>query len=421
MYSKTPKALFLCGSNHHLILFNSILKELDGWNSVFYINQSYINASKSKDMKKILCDLKLKHEFIPKEDMKSIMQYVSSIFEKENPDIVITPHDQTPMARLFIKISNSMSIPTLMVQDGLFDFNYKREILLKNRTHNRMKFFLNLPLQLLRFLKSKKSLKYKINTIWFELKHGKKGTKTIYGTGESTKIAVFGDSTKEFLVSMGVNSNKIVITGSPKFDPLFFKNQEVKNQETNKRNNNPKKVLVLTQPMVEAGFWTGKQRESFIRSIIDSTSNIDNIELIFKLHPLEHKVDYEKIVKFHRNVEVIKNSPLDDIIQSSDLCITIFSTAGLEAMILKKPLIIINLFNDICLQIFKEMNVVHVTDKRDIEKTIMTYLYQSKRIKNLLDSYENLYVHTYTIDGKSSIRIASLIKEMLNDKKTKEN
>jgi CDP-glycerol glycerophosphotransferase (TagB/SpsB family) len=297
-----------------------------------------------------------------------------------------------------------------MVQDGLYDLEFNKDDRLKIRTYNRAKFMLNLPSQLILFLINNNSLKYKLKTIYFELRYGKKGKRTVHGQGESTKIAVFGESTKDFLVSLGVNPKKIEITGSPKFDSLYL----INNNKSIKKDNN-KIILVITQPLVENGMWTSDQRAVFIKSILESTKNINNVDLILKLHHHENKKDYEKILKnLYKNVKIYDNYPLHELIHSSDIAITLYSTAGLEAMILKKPLIILNLFKNNLPTVFKGMNVININNKEDIENTIKTYLYDSDKINKLIESYKDLYYHTYKIDGKSAIRIANLINEMVN-------
>ena len=65
-----------------------------------------------------------------------------------------------------------------------------------------------------------------------------------------------------------------------------------------------------------------------------------NFNLIVKIHPNEKIEDYLKEIDQKENKKVeIKNSNLYENISNSDIVITIFSTAALEAAILDKPIV----------------------------------------------------------------------------------
>ena len=70
------------------------------------------------------------------------------------------------------------------------------------------------------FFNPYRTFNYKVSRLRFELTYGRDYNYN-YGHGESSKIALFGDSTKNLLISEGVSSEKLVVTGSSKFDDLL--------------------------------------------------------------------------------------------------------------------------------------------------------------------------------------------------------
>ena len=123
--------------------------------------------------------------------------------------------------------------------------------------------------------------------------------------------------------------SKVFITGNPSFDKTIkFFRENSKKEKTKKENIT---ICYLTQKHPE-NILIMKKLIKFIEE--------KNFNLIVKIHPNEKIEDYLKEIDQKENKKVeIKNSNLYENISNSDIVITIFSTAALEAAILDKPIV----------------------------------------------------------------------------------
>ena len=96
-------------------------------------------------------------------------------------------------------------------------------------------------------------------------------------------------------INLGFEKEKLALTGSPYWDPIFKKIEKynLNNNYEHKKN----RVLIITSPLVEHGYGTYDERDIFFKKIFDEL-NDDNIEFALKIHPSSEKRDsYEKLLK----------------------------------------------------------------------------------------------------------------------------
>ncbi|WP_314347420.1 hypothetical protein [Fusobacterium massiliense] len=140
-------------------------------------------------------------------------------------------------------------------------------------------------------------------------------------------VCVLSEITKKNLELYKIN--KIFVTGNPSFDKTlrFFGERKIK--EKAKEENIT--ICYLTQKHPE--------NMLIMRKLIKFIKE-KKINLIIKTHPNEKIEDYMKELdsKVNRKIQ-IENLNLYENISKSDIVITIFSTAGLEAAILDKPVV----------------------------------------------------------------------------------
>lgn len=348
------------------------------------------------------------------------MGSVRKVLDFEKPDIIVTGHDQILMDILFIECANNKKIPSLTVQDGIFgsnkSVNHSLPCHSDNSLYNKISFLINIPLRILFFfIRDSRPFRYKSSIMSFNLKY-KKDHPLVHGHGKSTKIAVFGNAVKKVLTSESVNPKKLVITGNPKFDVLSeYKNENNNTNMLKRKWNIPTYkiiVLILTQWLVEAKVWTEMQRKEFIVSIAKATSKIENLQLILKIRPPYESVEtYSDILK-EINVDAIifDKEPIAEILNISDIVITAYSTASLEAMILNKKVLIVNLFKEDHAMFFKDSGALYIEDKKDILPSLQQLIHSDAYNKEMNEFVND---QAYLIDGKASERIANLIRKMV--------
>lgn len=183
----------------------------------------------------------------------------------------------------------------------------------------------------------RKALSY--NSKVFMIQHGIIGLTNIPSI--SSKIIVWGDYFKDELTKLGANPEDIVPLGMPAMDKLVHFN--AKKSESNHFDN---KILVLSDTHAY-NLWPELYNE-YKNLIREFLQNNPSVEFCVRLHPAENSSFYDDLITKYSNIKIqSKNNSLIDDLNSCSLVITIWSTAGLEAMICEKPLIVLNINREV--------------------------------------------------------------------------
>ena len=230
-----------------------------------------------------------------------------------------------------------------------------------------------------------------------------------------TKLALFGDFPKECLLKKGFHNNQIVITGAPQWDKLYqFKADKKDIYKDLNLDTERITIVIATQPL-------GDENIRIFRDLFDALKKIPKSQLIFKRHPsergsiiddiaIEEKIEY-KYITTH-------NYDLHKILYVSDILITVHSTVAIEAMVLKKPVIIMKYYpGKDKVPYSKEGSAIQVKNKEELFEAIYN-LINNKEFKNrLLQRVEYfIYRHAYKIDGKASIRVCKNLEDLCDTK-----
>lgn len=208
----------------------------------------------------------------------------------------------------------------------------------------------------------------------------------------SDKIAVGGKTIKNIMMSFGTESRNIEITGWPKFDPTIKKGTQT----------SEKYILFATQPM---DYRTNLE----IARIL--SRNLKRQELIIKPHPGENEKVYKEITK---NATLVpKNSDFVSLLKDCEVLVTIGSTAVLEAIALRKPVFLIDVFGDTTAKYYLRNRIaIRVKNLEELGTMIKNRGLLKKKIREA-DIRRFLHSHLYKLDGMASRRIAYLIDRMV--------
>ena len=230
------------------------------------------------------------------------------------------------------------------------------------------------------------------------------------------KIAVWGDIIKDYLIRVkAVPENKIIVSGSPKYDS--FSRIE--------KNSKRKKIMLVTirpiamhveGPRIEL---YEKYKNTLDKLILISNS-IENLEIIFKLHPQQNPSNQIIIdmIKKNNRIKILQFNPIKELLSDCDLHVNIApdnfdaSTVILEAMIIGRPTLNIQLQkNEIEFEFMKAGAIRTINYDSDIKEAIFDLIshhgtkelfsnsqnflnkYMKNRgnaAKNLIDSIEDL-------------------------------
>jgi UDP-N-acetylglucosamine 2-epimerase len=223
-----------------------------------------------------------------------------------------------------------------------------------------------------------------------------------------SKFAVYGVSTKEVLQRMQYPHARIAVTGSPQYDTAVrFSKLLDRRQILKTLNVNPdRKVITLTTQPIQ-------MKELFMRLVLNAVKNLKNVLLIVKPHPSEGGKWYTDFIERMPTRNAMVLPPDYNTMKAlcvSDLVITMFSTTALEAMMLAKPVITINLEKGTTSPFAKGGSILNVSTSKELLEAINRVLTNDDFRRRLL-SRQNIFLSEQLqgIDGQSSKRVINLI------------
>jgi glycosyltransferase involved in cell wall biosynthesis len=237
------------------------------------------------------------------------------------------------------------------------------------------------------------------------------------------KIAVWGSRAIRWYEKFGNDPGKIIVVGNPNFDkiPNYEKYDNDEDFMGKLRIRTNKRYLVtLITPCTEVVKMSSFETDDITYGLIEYVSNavksIGDINLVVKLHPNENLRAITKLVnKKNKNFMVIVGkTDLHKLIGLSDLVVVPDSTVGLEALIMKKPVVALNLGRRPPLVPYAENNVAIGGYKiADIESAIKNMLHDDGE-KRKIDLRREDFINdfAYKVDGGAKGRILNLIEKL---------
>ncbi len=154
----------------------------------------------------------------------------------------------------------------------------------------------------------------------------------------SDTCCVWGDAFAQEMRQFGAPSERLAVVGLPSTDGIF---QRAKMMEQPREINNREPVCLFLSQTHGAKY----EPEIFARYrefIVQVTALMPWIKWKIKLHPMEDDSFYRELGKesFDRLTFHPKDISLEDAVNDADVVSTTYSTAGLEAMIMDRPLIV---------------------------------------------------------------------------------
>jgi|SaaInlStandDraft_5_1057022.scaffolds.fasta_scaffold01061_10 hypothetical protein len=357
------------------------LKEIEESKQIFY--EKIFNFWEDPNLNKIFKNNDLEFWAIIKNDLKEVFikrinEYVESIFFAK---------------KIFSKINISCIL-------SLYDIGETEKVFLESKNENCKSFLLEHGFSL--FFNDSKTF----------------ATLRSYDTFRDN-IVVWSSQQKQFLISnYKIDSNKIFDIGSPRHDSLIKIKEKKKKKETIQ-------VLIAPTPIVTLqGFDTSDIHEKFENVIIKLCKifeNLENVKMVFKLHPSQsgHNNEIKQIIqKYSKKIPIYLLNPISELIQESDVVITITpegwspSTIILESMILQKP--VMNIVLDEKMYEFdyiKQGAIIAIPHSANLQNEIKQILFDQELKKELLIN-SRIFVKKFLKNpGLASKKLADLMKE----------
>jgi len=186
-------------------------------------------------------------------------------------------------------------------------------------------------------------------------------------------------------------------------------------------------VLIAPTPITQLqGFDTSDIHEKYENVIIKLCKifeNYENVKIIFKMHPSQsgHNNELVKIIqKYSKKISIYLLNPVSELIQKSDLVITITpegwapSTIILESMILEKPVMNIVLDEKMYqFEYIKKNAIISVPFTIDLQNEIKQLLFDKELRKSLVKNSKIFIKEFLKNSGSASKEIGSLIRSNL--------
>lgn len=210
----------------------------------------------------------------------------------------------------------------------------------------------------------------------------------------------------QIYLKAGFPKSSIVLEGDPVFDKLYSQ----KNYYNSKQISNNISVLLCPTPMHEHGWMSKTQEDNLILNIINSIIKKNSMDLTLKIHPSTSSFDEYALLLKQNNLKIplfqIENTV--ELLQKYDIMITYGSTdAILEAILLKKPVIIIKTKQSTNFSRFYDKELIKICDNVNELELVINDIMKRKIPENFYNKFVEKHIGKF--DGKNSERIANLI------------
>jgi len=225
-----------------------------------------------------------------------------------------------------------------------------------------------------------------------------------------TKTAVYGPYYKEILTQCSSYPEEaVIVTGQPRYDILHLAERRYDREKFCRRyglDPSTKIALIATQP------FSLKERREFFDSTIQALSKIGGVQVVVKPHHRESREWYVEQLE-ELGVKALVLPPRYDTfeaIYSCDLLISVTSTTILEALILGKTAVSVNILGlPEIMPWVRDGAVLGVYKRPELLPTLRRAL-----IGGIRQEKRRTFVrrHVYKVDGRATERVTSLVLKM---------
>jgi len=228
-----------------------------------------------------------------------------------------------------------------------------------------------------------------------------------YGFLYADSVAVNSDSAKEVYLRRGIPPNRVFVTGIAHYDDTFRMAESL----LKSRKESEFKVVVFATENLPLAETFG-----MISPVASAALAIPQAVVVIRPHPRELPSNYEDFVKRFGSdrITVDSTTPLLELLSKADVCVTGFSNVAVEAMILKRPVICMNLAGKPDkLPYAQEGAALGVHHPDEVDPAITKALFDEETKKSLAErqtAFLKKQFHTTT--GDASLEIARLVEKL---------
>ncbi len=347
--------------------------------------------------------------------IKKMSEYATSdirkILRSENAGLVVVGNAHTALCKAFILSAHTLNLPTVFINYGITwapktKGRYLGDVLL-TLTHEHLR-------PTLKMLLHSKVMPEYIKEVVLNARSG--GYRSAYGV--CTKTCVIGRDAYNLAVKNGICGERMVITGQPMFDTIV-EEKSIRDEEDIKARlglAGKKSVLFLTQALVEDGIWSLEEWERFMKAVLNALTPAD-INLIIKPHPREERERYLASLKNFRFILVQREEKLHKLLKIADVVISVHSAAVLEAMLMERPVVLMNFFGNphrgTPFEGRRELCIAESPE--ELASAVMDVLSSPEVQRGVVEAQKGFVEdHAHNLDGRATERVVGVIESLLN-------
>lgn len=243
------------------------------------------------------------------------------------------------------------------------------------------------------------------------VQHGATMEIDAFGPVTATRMAVWGDISRQWLVDHGAQADRLVVTGPPQFDQLTQrkKTEQLRGLVCQRLGLDPDQVVLTLAVIQLAG-------REMVETALEAMEVLTDFQLVVKLHPGER--DEAQLMDLVMglglpNAIAVKHFDIHDLLEISDVVIVWQSTVGLEALILDKPLIAFQFDMPAPVPFAEYGAAVQVRSAEELVNAVRRIL-TDKELQATLAQGRDSFVRSYIgeADGHATDRVIELIDKL---------
>lgn len=346
-----------------------------------------------------------------------------TVLDAEKPDVVIVGSDQEFVRRSFVYAADKMDIPALLLYMGICSNAVNTVRTATKRSAYRLRRYgVNITRKYWWLLRTMLAIRMTplgilrdaVRDIAISLTKD-----NAIGMFSDCAVAVSGDWGEQSIVHRGINPDRITVVGSPVLASLEACASTLDTGQATRKmlqiSSDCKVVLLLTCAMTEHGHWNGDRRAMLVNMVVDALDKElkQGTKLLIKIHPAESIDDYRNIEAIDGNRVILRNgmSSKDAIIACDVVLVGGYSTTVLEAGVLRRPVLLLNLFGSAKAIPYDEMGLaVEVTDSASLTEQATRLLHDANYEETMLARARSFFAsNREAMDGDPVERLSSLI------------
>ena len=208
-----------------------------------------------------------------------------------------------------------------------------------------------------------------------------------------TYLLVFGEFYRKLLVeTFSYPSDRVITVGNPAYESVQTEIMDSRRQKIllDVGLDPSKKTVLVATSGHQAKYGRGDYDVLIVKALSESLAQMgSDIQVLVKVHPIEDATEYLKIVKEKNapNLTVIEEYPIQQLIAICDVFISVLSTTIFEAMVMNKPVIIVEISEKIHRDIMSvgESGAAMRSSSINLSNTILRVIGDSSLRKELSD------------------------------------